>query len=196
MKFVASEVVGDFVTESGIAGSAVIVHPYNDTITTVLQRTAHLRPTDGEYPLFAPLQSPLPLGPAPAIPTITTFRKKQGKKNRGLKWRNASDEEKELMAEGLKVLDQREEILRAELEAETPISSADIHDELKRIAKARGQLKKKAWLKDVEGKRVDRLAERLTKAPLADPDKTADWLAKQLTKVAEECMNPDPSMSF
>ena len=58
-------------TESGVAGSAVVEHPYNRMITMVLRRTAHLRPTDGIHhpsglsvaPLLAPKHFLLPTGP-------------------------------------------------------------------------------------------------------------------------------------
>ena len=68
-----------------IAGSAVVEHPNNPMITELLQRTQHLRPTNGLHhpfgisfaPLLLPLWPPLPPGPSSATPVVTTPTKEQ-----------------------------------------------------------------------------------------------------------------------
>ncbi len=67
------------------AGSAVVEYPNNPMITEVLQRTQHLRPTNGLHhalgisiaPLLMPQYPLLPPGPAPATPVVTTPTKEQ-----------------------------------------------------------------------------------------------------------------------
>lgn len=167
-------------TESGIAGSAIVEHPDNRMITTVLQRTAHLRPTDGFHdpsglsiaPLSAPQQTPLPLGLVPATPAVTTPTKQQDKKARGhdFKSRITSFIKKPSVEETSKDLDQRERILLAKINTglpSSPLAEVSAELELNEIANDRRRLKERAGLEDAGGK-------------------TADWLAQRLKKKAEE----------
>ena len=67
------------------AGSAVVEYPDNPMITEVLQRTQHLRPTNGLHhpfdisiaPPVMPQDPSLAPGPAPATPVVTTPTKGQ-----------------------------------------------------------------------------------------------------------------------
>ena len=137
-------------TESGIAGSAVVEHPDNPMITMVLQRTVHLRPDN----------SILPATPAVTIPT-----KKQDKEDgaRVFKSRNTSITAKAAMEETLKELDHREGILDAQINSGLPLTPAEVHDEIMTIVNTRGHLKEKARLEDAGGKIADRLAQRAKK---------------------------------
>ena len=131
-------------TESGIAGSAIVEYPDNRMITTILQRTAHLRPTDGSH-------------------------NQQDKKDRGrdFKPRTTSYKKKVSSEETSKDLDQREGILRAKINTGmfSPFAEVDAKSVLTEIANTRQRLKEKAGLKDAGGKTADLLAQRLkTKA--------------------------------
>ena len=132
-------------TERGIAGSAVVEHPDNRMITTILQRTAHLRPTG-----------------------IT----QQDKKGRGhdFKSRMASFKKKVSMEETLKDLDQREGILLAKINTGilSPLADVNAEVELNEIANTRQRLKEEAELKDAGGKTADWLAQRLKKKAEGD----------------------------
>ena len=132
-------------------------------ITTILRRTAHLRPTDGIHhpsglsvaPLLAPQQPPLPPGPVPATAAVTTPTKKQDQKDDPniLELINASVKEKALIEETLKELDRREAIFVAELKTGPPLPFVD--DIFRAFANARRHLKEKARLEDAGGKRAE-----------------------------------------
>lgn len=76
--------------DSGVAESAVVEHPHNSMITTVLQRTAHLRPTDGLHhslgisvaPVLLHQHPAFPPGLGPARPALTTPTEKRNNKDR------------------------------------------------------------------------------------------------------------------
>lgn len=67
------------VADEEFTGSAVVEHPNNPLISCILQRTAHLRPTNGltyssgisVAPLLTPQLPPLPPGPPPTTQPAT-----------------------------------------------------------------------------------------------------------------------------
>lgn len=168
--------------DSDVAKSAVVEHPHNSMITTVLQHTAHLRPTDGlHHSLGISVAPPLshqrpafPPGLGPATPAVTTPTKKHDKKDRPgdtrLKEAIKNKKEKLLRECPLSELDQREKELdrqeaiqvgKLKLGVSQPTEEA--FDELMAYTHSRRQLqekKERARLEEAGGQVMDRLAQR------------------------------------
>ena len=174
----------------GDSVSAIVEHPNNPMITTILLCTAHVRPKDGIHdpsgisvaPKNRPRYLPLAPGPAKATPAITTFSQERPTQprlsrftRRGvvnmIKLKHASTKRETPLEEQLKVLDQRIANLQAEMRAGLSRPFGEIWDDLQANAKSRGSLVEKARLEDAGGKIADRLAHRLKK--LAEDDGAA-----------------------
>ena len=170
--------------DSGVAGSAVVQHPYNSMITSILQRTAHLRPTDGLHhssgisvaPVLLHQHLPRPPGLEPATPAVTTPTKEQhtkgGPGNSGSK--RTAIKLKRAFEDPLKVLDQREAVLMAKMKTKLGKEFGEVFDNLTTIVNNKRKLKEKARLEEAGGKIADRLAQRLKK--LAEEDGVPTYL--------------------
>lgn len=163
------------------AGSAVVQHPNNPMITSILQCTQHLRPTNGRHhssgisvaPIVTPQYPPLPLGPAAAAgtPVVTTPRKKQAKKLcAGVP---APVKVKLPFEEPLEVLKLREAAIIAKIKAGAPLSGAQVFADLMAIGQSRNYLTEKARLHIVGGRAADLLVERQKK--MAEEVEAPDW---------------------
>ena len=155
--------------DSDLADSAVVEHPYNPMISYVLRWTTHLRPTDGLHdssgipvaPLLVPQFPPLPPGPAPATPAITTHQREHPSiLNR---FKDASTKEKSSLEDRLKELDHREAMLLAKMKTGFSESVAKVLDDSMALGKIKADLKEEARLEKAGGKIADRLAQRLKK---------------------------------
>lgn len=176
--------------DSGVAKSAVVEHPHNSMITTVLQCTAHLRPIDGLHhslgisvaPVLLHQQPALPpgLGPpglGPATPATTTPTESDNIDRPGvtrLKQALKEKEKKLLFDDPLKVLDQREAVLVAQMKTGHSQPVAEVFADMMTIANSRRRLKEKARLEEAGGEIADRLAQRLKK--MAEEDGVPSYL--------------------
>lgn len=165
--------------DSGVAKSAVVEHPHNSMITTVLQCTAHLRPIDGLHhslgisvaPVLLHQHPALPPSLGPATPATTTPTESDNIDRPGdarLKQALKEKEKKLLFDDSLKVLDQREAVLVAQMKTGHSQPVAEVFADMMTIANSRRQLKEKARLEEAGGKIADGLAQRLKKTAEED----------------------------
>ena len=161
-------------TDRDFGGSAIVQHPSNPMITSILQCTAHLRPTDS--PLTIPQFPPLPPGPAPATPAVTTPRKKQSKIERTdiTKLNQAQIQVRLPVEDALKSLELREEIILTKLRNGVPMDYVQWFADLMAISQSKRNLEEKARLDSVGGPVADMLAKRQKK--MAEQDGAPDWL--------------------
>lgn len=169
--------------DRAFAGSEIVQHPSNPMITSILQCTQRLRPTDGLHhssgisvaPLLVPRYPPLPPGPAPATPVVTTPTKEQSKKDRTgfTKSQHAPIKAKVPFEDQLRALDQREAIIVAQIKAGVPLSAAQVHGDFMEIGQSRLYVQEKVRLEVAGGKWADRLAGRQKK--MGEKDEAPDW---------------------
>lgn len=173
----------------GIAGSAVVQHPNNPMITEILQRTQHLRPTNGLHhpsgtsvaPRMMPQNPPLPPGPAPPMPDFTTPTQEQLKKEQPKKERTGIKKLQQMpikvklpFEDSLQVLDLREATIMAKIKDGVPMSAATVIGDLTAINQSKRHLKEKARLEIVGGPIADMLVERQKK--MAEASGAPAWL--------------------
>ena len=140
--------------DSAFAGSATVQHPSNPMFTSILQSTAHLRPTDGIlHPpgvSLSPLlpHAPLLPGPAPATPAVTTQTGKEHQEQDrcAIKPRQASDE----LEKSLKREEEKLATLLAEMKAGSSRPVAEVFADILMTIKFKADLKEKARLELAE----------------------------------------------
>lgn len=158
--------------DSGVAKSAVVEHPHNSMITTVLQYTAHLRPTDGLHHSSGISVAPVLLHQHPAFPpglgfdtpaATTSTEKRENKERPGdIRLKQALKEKKKPPLEDpLQVLDHKQAVLESKMKIGPSQPTADVLADMMTTADSRRQLKEKARLEEAGGKIADRLADRL-----------------------------------
>lgn len=159
------------------ANSAIVQHPSNPMITSILQCTAHVRPTDDGRPTIFQFPPLLP-GLAPATPAVTTHTKKQSKKERTsvskLKQQKDRIKVKIPFEDAVKVLEMREATIVAKMRDGVPLDGATAFADLMTIGHCKQYLAEKARLESVGGSVADMLAERQKK--MAEQDGAPDWL--------------------
>ena len=166
------------------AGSAIVEHPYNRMISSVLQRTAHLRPTNGIHhssgvsvaPLPIPQNQPLPPGPAPASPAVAAPREKQSTKERtGItKLTQARMRIKLPFGKQAKELEKEEATLLAKIRAGVDLDGKKVFAELMELGHSVRYMKEKDRLEKVGGPAVEMLAAR--QKMMAEKDGAPYWL--------------------
>ena len=162
----------------------MVEHPNNPMISCILRCTKHLRPTDGLHhpsgisvaPLLVPQYPPLPPGPVPAKPAVTTHMQKAHKRERPgtFKLKDAPIYIEFPFEDAMKSLDLREALIVAKMKTGLTQPVAEAFADLMAVAYSKGYLKEKARLEDAGGKTADRLAERLKK--MAEDDGVPSYL--------------------
>ena len=163
-------------------------------ITEILQRTQHLRPTNGLHhpsgisvaPLAMPQNPPLPPGPAPTTPAVTTPTQEQLKKEQPkneqpkkeptdtTKLRPKPIKVKLPFEDPLQVLDLRRATILAKIQDGVPMDTAQVIADLTAINQSSRYLREKARLETVGGPIADMLVERQKK--MADESGAPGWL--------------------
>lgn len=140
-------------------------------ITQILQRTQHLRPTDGLHdpsgisvaPCLTPQCPPLPPGLFPAVTAITTHTQKQPTKKRtGItKLRQDPIKVKLPFEDASMVLQLRDAVIAAKVRDGVPMEDAKVFGDDIAIAQSNQYLKEKSRLESsARGPVVDMLVER------------------------------------